>query len=107
MKLYDDYRDVRDHFEILAFHDASAKTVAEIDAKLRERNVIADRWGGRNLPFPVLVDDTRSTIDGWGIRAYPTIVLIDPEGKLVKRGSERMLAEKLEEIRAGGTPAGR
>ena len=43
----------------------------------------------------MLVDDTRSTIDGWGIRLYPTTVLIDPDGKLVRGGSFEMLKEKL------------
>ena len=62
--------------------------------------MIEKAWGGKSLPFPVLLDETRSTIDGWGIRAFPTIVLIDPEGKLVRGGSEKMLEEKLAELHA-------
>jgi hypothetical protein len=33
----------------------------------------------------------------YGIRSWPTVLLIDPEGHLVKFGNEAMLAEKLEE----------
>ncbi len=95
IKFYEKNADKRDKFEILAFHDSSAKSVKEIDEKLREKDVLNEHWSGKNLPFPVLVDDTRSTIDGWGIRAFPTIVLIDPQGRLVKGGSLKMLKEKL------------
>ncbi len=96
IKFYEEHADQRDKFEIIAFHDASAKTIAEIDQKLKEKDVFDKYWFGKNLPFPVLVDDTRTTIDGWGIRAFPTIVLIDPDGKLVKGGSLEMLKTELE-----------
>ena len=95
IKFYEEHADQRDKFEIIAFHDASAKTIAEIDQKLKEKDVFNKYWFGKNLPFPVLVDDTRSTIDGWGIRSFPTLVLIDPDGKLVRGGSFEMLKEKL------------
>lgn len=98
--MYEDYADLRDHFEIVAFHDASAKSIKEIDAKLAERDVINTKWDGKNLPFPVLVDETRGTIDGWGIRAFPTLVLIDPDGKVVKGSAEHLLKEKLDALRA-------
>lgn len=97
--LYEEYKDLRDDFEIVAFHDASAKTLEEVDAKLKERNIIEERWKGRRLPFPVLIDETRSTIDGWGILAFPTLVLLDPEGKVVKGNAEQLLRQKLDEIR--------
>ncbi len=95
MKFYGEHAADRDKFEIIAFHDDTAKSIAEIDRKLKEKGIIETYWGGKNLPFPVLVDATRSTINGWGIRAFPTNVLIDPDGKLVKRGSLEMLKTKL------------
>ena len=100
IKFYDDHKDMRDHFEILAFHDSSATSIKEIDEKLKAAKIIDDVWGGRNLPFPVLLDDDRKTIEGWGIRAFPTMVLINPEGKIVKGGSEKMLEEELKAIKA-------
>jgi hypothetical protein len=107
--LYEEYKDVREHFEIVAFHDASVKTLEEVDAKLKERNIVEERWKGRQLPFPVLIDETRSTIDGWGIRAFPTLVLLDPEGKVVKGNAEQLLRKQLDELRGNrpgsdGTP---
>ena len=55
IKFYETHADLREHFEILAFHDSSAKTIAEIDQKLRDGDVIEKVWDGKNLPFPVLV----------------------------------------------------
>lgn len=51
-------------------------------------------WGGK-LPFPILIDDGMTTIDRYGIILYPTLVLIDPEGKVVADGSLELLKEKL------------
>ena len=54
-------------------------------------------WKGKDLPFPVLLDHTGDTIERWGIEAFPTIVLIDPEGTLVGEATEDLLAKKLAE----------
>jgi hypothetical protein len=78
---YEDHKADRDKFEILAFHDAQAKNFTELDKKLEP--IIKNRWGGRPLPFPILLDSTGETIEKFGISAFPTIVLIDPEGRLV------------------------
>lgn len=50
------------------------------------------------LPFPILLDSTRTTIKNYGIDSFPTAILIDPEGKVVAGGSEYWLAEKLGEM---------
>ena len=94
MKLYEEYKD-DDRFEILAFHDARAKTFEELDEKLKP--IIEKRWEGKELPFPILLDATGQTIKDYGVRAFPTIILIDPDGNLVKRGNEKILEEKLKE----------
>ena len=99
MDLYDEFDKQRDHFEIIAFHDPRAKTIAEIDQQLKSRNIIDGVWGGRNLPFPVLVDASRDTMGLWGIRFFPTVVLIDPEGNLVRGGNEEMLEQELRKLR--------
>ena len=95
MKFYEEHKDQRDKFEILAFHDARAKTFAELDEKLKP--IIADKWGGKPLPFPILLDATEETIKAWEIRAFPTIIVIDPEGKLVKGGNLALLKAALEQ----------
>ena len=91
--LYEAHKKDRDKFEILAFHDGTAKDFAELDKNLegpRKRY-----WGGRYLPFPILLDSTGQTIKDWGVHAFPTTLLIDPEGKLVGHAGEEQLAEKL------------
>jgi len=92
MDLYDEYADLRDRFEILAFHDNSVRTLAEVDEQLVKNKTI-ESWNGRRLPFPVLIDDSDKTITTWGINSFPTAVLIDPEGNVVRGGQEAFEAE--------------
>lgn len=93
MDLYEAHKKDRHKFEILAFHDGTVKDFKELD-----RNTKGPRekfWGGRDLPFPILLDATGQTIKDWGVRAFPTTLLIDPEGKLVGEAQEKDLEEKL------------
>ncbi|MEK7465988.1 MAG: TlpA disulfide reductase family protein [Planctomycetota bacterium] len=80
-------------FAILALHDPTAKTWAEYDAKIAK--VKAGPWGGEDPPFPVLLDSTGETWKAWGIETLPVMVLIDPDGNVVRAGNDRMLEEKL------------
>ena len=77
---YEQYGD-DERFEILAFHDGSVSDFAELDEKVASAK--EKYWGGRDLPFPVLLDASGSTIKQFGIRAFPTMILVDPEGRLV------------------------
>ena len=106
MAIYEKYGDLRDRFEILAFHEPGVKTFQDLDAKMKEGRLV-ERWGGKNLPFPVLLDATGETVKSYGIEAYPTNVLLDPEGRVVKGGNEHVLEERLEEIRKSAAPAGK
>jgi hypothetical protein len=84
-----------DRFEILAFHDASVKSFAELDeqlAKVKERC-----WKGRDLPFPILLDETGATVKQFGIHGFPTTILIDPDGHLVGEGTESDLKKALDQ----------
>ena len=96
MALYEKYDSLRDRFEVLAFHDATVKDFAELDERLKL--VIEKRWDGESLPFPVLLDSTGTTIKTYGIRAYPTNLLLDPEGRVVKGNAEENLKKKLEHL---------
>jgi cytochrome c-type biogenesis protein len=79
---YEKHKDKRDKFEILAFHDPAAKTFEELDKRIAP---IQERyWKGKPLPFPILLDASGETISQWGIRAFPTTILIDPEGRQVR-----------------------
>ena len=102
MKFWDAHADQRDRFTIVAIHDKSVKDWKELDEKLREKGII-QRWEGKTLPFPVLLDPTGETTKAYGIQFFPTVILIDPEGKLVPGGDEK----RLEEALAGAGPAKR
>lgn len=82
--------------EILALHDQSVRSRAEYDMK-----IAADRrfvWGGHELPFRVALDrpDPRqsdeldpigsgATIARYAIKGFPTVFVIDRDGKIVER----------------------
>ncbi len=51
-------------------------------------------WKGP-LPFPVVIDKEGSTVRRYGVSVFPTALLIDPQGRLVRGGGLKMLAEKL------------
>lgn len=77
------------------------KTFEELDEKLEP--IIEARWDGKPLPFPILLDATGQTIRTFGISAYPTNVLLDPEGHVVPGDAEKRLEEELEALaQAGG-----
>ncbi len=86
MKMYDEFKDRRKDFEILAFHDAKATDFAQLDVKLA--SIKSEVWGGRDLPFPILLDNTGETLRRYGVSSFPTVIVIDPKGKVVKHGGE-------------------
>jgi len=100
---YEEHKAHRDKFEIVAFHDATAKDFDEMDAKLTATK--RDLWDGRDLPFPVLLDapsgeerggmSIGKTVLAFGIEHYPTSILVDPDGKLVGEINLDILATKL------------
>ncbi|MEP0847246.1 MAG: hypothetical protein HRF50_10570 [Phycisphaerae bacterium] len=96
IKFYDDNAALREKFELVAVHDRRAKTLDEVDektAKVRE-----EKWGGKNIGFPSLLDGGDVSVPTWGISFFPTTVLIDPQGNVVDCGGREpieVLAEKL------------
>lgn len=99
MELYEDHAADRGKFEVIAFHDASAKDFEELDKKLEP--IRKSVWAGKDLPFPILLDSTGETIKTYGIRAFPTTILIDPDGKLVGEADDSQLEAKLPKLPAG------
>jgi thiol-disulfide isomerase/thioredoxin len=97
-KFYDDHKSQCDRFEILAICidcDEKMKSIAEVDQALEP--IVKHVWGGKPLPFPLLLDPSMTTLERFGVPGYETI-LIDPDGRLVK-GGESTLAERLKEKR--------
>ncbi len=97
-----------DRFEIIAFHDASVKTLQEVDAKTATAKT--QYWKGRDLPFPILIDASGSTIKQFDISAFPTMILFDPKGRLVGEASldtlKQALAGKVETPKPRSKPVG-
>src|SRR5262245_38710827 len=95
MKFWDAHEKDRDKFAVIAIHnpDKRADTFEALDKRLEDGGILK-RWG-KNLPFTVILDNSGETVKAYGIEAYPTTLLIDPEGKIVRGGSEKMLEEKL------------
>lgn len=101
MELYEQRQGERDNFEIVAFHDPEAKSFRELDEKLRP--IIRSNWKGKKLPFPILLDATGETLGtNYYIRGFPTMILFDPEGRLVRNGGEALLTAILDEAKARG-----
>ena len=97
MKFYEEHAADRDRFEILAIccdYDNEIKTMADVDRRLAP--IVEHVWGGKTLPFPVLLDSSFKSWESFGLSGLGTVLLIDPEGRLVK-GDETVLAEKLRE----------
>lgn len=90
--MYRKYADLKDKFEIVAVHNSEARDLKDYDrltATIQKRY-----WGGKPLPFPLLLDDDSLTYDEFGVSVYPTFMLVDPEGKVVKEGGpDRLEAE--------------
>jgi hypothetical protein len=95
-RFYEDHASDRDRFEIVAFcidEDGELASIAAMDRKLDP--VVKHVWGGRALPFPVVLDTSFQTMESFGISTLGPH-LVDPEGTLMK-GDEAVLAEKLKE----------
>lgn len=81
MDFADEHAAARDRFEILTIHDPQATDFAMLDAKLEP--IVRRRWRGRRLPFPILLDTTGETVRNFGVIHWPTVVILDPEGRVV------------------------
>ena len=68
--------------------------MADVDRALEP--IVKHVWGGKTLPFPILLHPTFKTWMRFGLPGLGTVILIDPAGKLTK-GDENVLAEKLKE----------
>ena len=93
-----------DDLVVIGVH--SPKFEHERDHEALERAVA--RYDVRH---PVLDDPDRTTWDQYGVRAWPTLVLVDPQGYALAAVSgegnapalERVISEMIEEHRASGT----
>jgi thiol-disulfide isomerase/thioredoxin len=97
-KFYAEHEKDRGRFEILAICVTADKETTTIDAYDRAvAPVVKEQWNGQPLPFPVLIDGEGKTSAIYGIGSYPTTLLVDPQGRLVKFGDQVMLEDRLAE----------
>ena len=101
MEFWDEHKDQQDKYAVIAVHNPHkmARTFEALDEQLETRGTLK-KWG-QNLPFTVVLDNTGKTVETYGIEAYPTTVLIDPEGNVLQGGNETMLGQKLAELKKG------
>ena len=62
------------------------------------KSVIEKQWGGRELPFPILLDATGESLRRFSITALGTHVLIGPDGNVVKGEGLKTLEAGLREM---------
>ncbi len=60
----------------------------DVDSELRP--IVEKVWGGKEVPFPLVLDNTFKTWERFGIPGLGTAVLIDPSGKVVAGGLEKL-----------------
>jgi len=85
-------------YAIVLLHTGAAKSLGDLDAKIEEAGLRKKHWGGRALPFPILIDPDRKTAKSWKLRWNCQTMLFDPEGRL---WGETVRALELNQIVAG------
>lgn len=78
-RLAEKYKDQK--LAVLTVHDHSVSTIVEMDRKLTDT---AKRKIGR-LPIALDGKGARGVFRAYGVHAVPTVILIDAEGKVVRR----------------------
>jgi len=104
IRLHERYRALHDRFAIVAIHNAAVKTLAELDRRTAAAR--ARFWGGKPLPFPLLLDDDSLTYTEYGVSMFPTFMLVDPAGKVVERGDPERLEAELKKLQAASEKSG-
>ena len=95
---YEQHKADRQRFEIVAFCcDPETEDVGQLYKNLKA--VVEKAWKGKELPFPLVLDSERRTQESYGISLYPTLLLIDPDGRLVEGGSLGLLKEELWQVK--------
>jgi thiol-disulfide isomerase/thioredoxin len=89
--------------EWVAIHDAGSMTFEELDANIAW--FTKSLWMGRSLPFHVMIDASPETDDDrgvtakrYGVRDLPTLVVIDQEGNVVGPATNETLPGMLESL---------
>jgi hypothetical protein len=101
LTFYQQHAADRDRFEILSIcidTEGEVESLADLDRQLQP--VIEHVWGGRKIPFPILLDKTCETWLNFGIPGLGFVLLVDPDGNLCE-GDLETLGEKLKQDTEG------
>ena len=92
MKFQEEFQKRDKEFAIVTFHNTQVTDAEKMEGILEDLK--GSIWG-KPLPFPVLLDSSGDTISKLGINSYPTLLVVDPEGNLVKHGGEHTVRTSL------------
>ena len=105
MALYDRHASKKRQFEVIAFYvdwDAEIAKISDLEKQMQpyQKRV----WGRRSLPFPILLDHSRTTFERYGVAGAGVAVLLDPTGKLVRGGMEALETILGRDVEQGDAP---
>jgi peroxiredoxin len=98
VKLREKYE--RDGLVVLAVHDASLKTLDEMKGKMQP--ILHRVFEGEPPRIPMALDGQgdRSVFGAYGIEAVPAVILIDPQGRVVRRYHHAGIPELEADVKA-------
>ena len=101
-KFYQQHRDQRDRFEILAICvdvDENLDSIAQVEKQLAP--IVKYVWNGQDLPFPLLLDSRLKTWQSFGLDFMAKTLLIDPQSNLTDvEGHKEVFEHLTQEIEA-------
>jgi len=103
VKLRDQFKD--QGLVVLAIHDASLKTLEEMNAKMEP--VLREVFNGNAPRLPIALDGTgdKNVFNAYGIYAVPAVILIDQQGRIVRRYHHAGKPDLEADVRTLLTPA--
>ena len=98
MEFYERNAKSRDRFEVIGVcidFTGEINKITELERALS--SVETHVWKGKKIPFPIVLDNTFNTWERYGIPGLGTVVLVDPDGRLVE-GDESTLQAILDKV---------
>jgi len=87
-------------YAIVLLHSGDTADVEHLNAEIERKGFRDDYFGGKPLPFPILLDENAQTVKDWQPRWSSDVLLFDPGGRYVDRADP----ELLERAAAGEVP---
>lgn len=98
----------RGKFEVVGVYvdlDGENETLADID-KNGLSAIEANVWNGQRIQFPIVLDNSFTTLERYGVPGFGTVVLVDPDGRIAQGDSSTLQAilDKAEPSAAAASP---